>query len=51
MMSEKSILAVLDHPFIVQLGGTFQGVSLLDAHDSRRAPKALVTDAVWNALY
>jgi hypothetical protein len=25
MMSEKSILAVLDHPFVVQLGGTFQG--------------------------
>lgn len=24
MMSEKSILAVLDHPFVVQLGGTFQ---------------------------
>jgi hypothetical protein len=26
MLSEKSILGVLDHPFVVQLGGTFQGV-------------------------
>lgn len=25
IMSEKSILSVLDHPFIVQLGGSFQG--------------------------
>jgi serine/threonine protein kinase len=27
-MSEKAILAVLDHPFIVQLGGAFQGTML-----------------------
>lgn len=25
MLSEKSILSVLDHPFIVRLAGTFQG--------------------------
>ncbi len=26
MLSEKAILAVLDHPFIVKLAGTFQGI-------------------------
>ncbi len=26
MLSEKAILAVLDHPFIVKLAGTFQGL-------------------------
>lgn len=28
MLSEKAILAVLDHPFIVKLAGTFQGACL-----------------------
>ena len=28
MISEKNILTNLDHPFIVRLSGTFQGLSL-----------------------
>lgn len=27
MLSEKAILACLDHPFVVKLAGTFQGAS------------------------
>ncbi len=33
MISEKNILSNLDHPFIVRLSGTFQGIFLLSRND------------------
>ena len=32
MISEKNILSNLDHPFIVRLSGTFQGMQEITIH-------------------
>ena len=39
MLSEKAILAVLNHPFIVKLAGTFQGTCAADARVPRCDPR------------